>query len=321
MVEQATIEEAAQTAVVPHEDKPEAETPGTLVRQEFGAIERTVTAETASDAVAAVARARVEARYVMALKRPRDWDDVRARFLKECRRPSFAEVALYSKPRGGKSIEGPSIRMVEVALRCMTNVDVDTPVMFDDVTRRKVAVFVTDLEANVTYTREILLTKTVERRQPESDGSFISVRKNTSGQNVYTVNATEDDLLVKESALVSKTIRTAGKRLFPGDLMEEGESIVRETVRNRTAQDPDAEKRRIVDAFARLNITPNDLKAYLGHEIAQSSPTELEELRRVWTGIKDGDATWKEILEERGRSTGAEQTKTERLKKKVKGGV
>lgn len=319
-MEQTTIEEAQPSqAVELVEDRPEAESAGVLVREEFGATERSLTAETASAAVAEMARARIQARYVMAMRRPRDWDEVRTKFLKECRRPSFAEVALYSKPRGGKSIEGPSIRMVEVALRCMGNVDIDTPVLFDDADRRKVAVYVTDLESNVTYTREVLLTKTVERSKPESDGTFISVRKNSYGKNVYLVPATEDDLMVKESALVSKTIRTNGKRLFPGDLMEEGENIVRETVRDRAAKDPDAEKRRIVDAFARLNIQPSDLKNYLGHEIAQSSPAELEELRRVWTGIKDGDATWKEILEERGKASGEPTTgKTDKLKEKVK---
>jgi len=44
------------------------------------------TAETASTAVAVQARAAVEARYKMALMRPRSWDDVRVRLLAACHR-------------------------------------------------------------------------------------------------------------------------------------------------------------------------------------------------------------------------------------------
>ena len=44
------------------------------------------TGETAVSAVAALAEANVKARYAMALRRPRDLDEVREKILKECRR-------------------------------------------------------------------------------------------------------------------------------------------------------------------------------------------------------------------------------------------
>lgn len=47
-------------------------------------------AETAANVLAAQAKAQVEARYMMAMHRPRNWDAVRQDLLKECRRPSFA---------------------------------------------------------------------------------------------------------------------------------------------------------------------------------------------------------------------------------------
>ena len=69
--------------------------------------------DTAATAVAAQAKALVEARYIMALRRPRDMDVVREKMLKECMRPSFAAVARYVKPIGqdrAKWRPGPSIR-------------------------------------------------------------------------------------------------------------------------------------------------------------------------------------------------------------------
>ena len=53
--------------------------------------------ETASAVLAAQARAVIEARYLIAINRPRDLDVVREKLLKECRRPGFAEVATLTR--------------------------------------------------------------------------------------------------------------------------------------------------------------------------------------------------------------------------------
>ena len=65
--------------------------------------------ETAGTVLAAQAKAQIEARYIMAERHPRDLDIVRAKLIKECKRPGFAAVARYLKPIG-RGVEGPSIR-------------------------------------------------------------------------------------------------------------------------------------------------------------------------------------------------------------------
>jgi hypothetical protein len=299
--------------VIPYENKA-----GVTEREDFGGIETAFQAETASAAVAEQARASVEARYVMALKRPRDWDVARQRILKECRRPSFAKVARYRKPIG-KGIEGLSIRFVEMALRNMGNVLIETPAIFDDARRRTVRVSVTDLETNTVFWKDIIIEKTVERRKPADDGSYISVRKNTYGDNVFLVPATEDDLLNKEGALVSKAIRTQGLRVIPGDIQAEAESLIKKTVLDETARDPDSARKEVLDGFAALNIPPSELSKYLGHDLGIATPAEIAELRTVWTALKDGEASWSDALEAKGRTATPEsgQSKTERLKSKL----
>ena len=116
--------------------------------------------ETAISASAAQARASVEARFVMALHRPRDIDNVRVRLLKECKRPGFAEVARYSRPIGNTKIEGPSIRFAEAAIRHMGNIDAQAHTIYDSAENRILRVEVTDLETNATYSKEITVRKT-----------------------------------------------------------------------------------------------------------------------------------------------------------------
>lgn len=270
--------------------------PGAMVRQDFGGTETSVMAETASSAVAAQAVAQVQARYLIAYRRPRDWDDVRARLLKDCTRPAFARAARYRLPRG-KGVEGWSIRFAEAALRTMTNVMPEVAAVYDDHEKRIVRVAMTDLEANITYSRDVVVEKTVERSALKEGQEPLSVRTNSQGRKTYLIPATDDDLLMKENALVSRALRTSGLRLIPGDILEECLERVIATKRDADAKDPDAERKKIADAFARLNILPSALKEYLGHDLAGCAPAELDGLRGLWRGIEEGAVTWAEAME------------------------
>lgn len=257
--------------------------------------------EVSAIAQAEMEKAAVQARYMVALSRPRDWDTVRARLLKECHRPGFAEVARYRKPIG-QGVEGLSIRFVEAALRCVTNVLVESHVIFDDEEKRQIRVSVTDLESNITYPTDIMISKTVERSKVPQGETPLGVRTGSKGQTVFILRATEDDLLNKQNAQVSKAIRTNGLRIIPGDIQDEAENVVLDTLRNRAAQDPDAEKKRVIDAFARLNIYPDALKDYIGHPVEQLNAKEILELRALYTAIKDGEATWTAAMDAKNKS-------------------
>lgn len=261
-------------------------------------------AETAATALAAQVKATVEARYTIAVHRPRSWDEVRVRILTACRRPSFAhnKSVLYKKPVGG-GVEGLGIRFVEEAMRCMGNTMPESMIVYDDPSRRILRVTVTDLEANLTYSQDIVLIKTVERSKPNSDGTYVSIRQNSQGKTVYTVLATEDEFQNKEAAARSKAIRSLGLRMIPGDIADEAEDIIRAIRRDRAAQDPAGERKRIADAFAGLNITPGALEDYLGHTLALCTPTDLVDLRGLYGALRDGETTWSSVMEERQEKT------------------
>jgi hypothetical protein len=281
-------------------------------RQEFGA-QQTTTAlvETASTAVAAQAKAMVEARYIMAMQRPRNWDQVRQDIVRECRRPSFAhnKSAYYRKPIG-QGVEGLGIRFVEVALRCMTNVLVETTMIFEDDAKEVHRVAVTDLESNLTYPLDVRVSKTVERSKPSDDGSYIAVRKNSYGKLTYTVPANDDDLLNKRGALISKAMRTLGLRIIPGDLQDEAEEIIKAVRLDEAARDPAAERKKIADAFGEIGVKADDLTKYLGHSLDACSPTELVGLRGIYGAIRDGEATWKTVMDNKEEQMDREDIKS-----------
>lgn len=253
-------------------------------------------AKTPTTAVAAQAKAAIEARYLVAMKQPRNWNTVRVKVLEACKRPVFAESARYSKPVGRGSVVGPSIRFAEEALRTMGNVLVDSLVLYDDDEQRIVRILGTDLESNLTYQHDIILQKTVERREARQGQEVLGRRTNSTGQQVYIVRATEDDLLIKQAAQASKAIRTIALRLFPSDILEESMDAVEVTVKNRDAADPAGARKRVCDFFYALGITPQQLNEYLGHPIEQMNNDELGMLREVYTAIKEGETTWAEAV-------------------------
>lgn len=274
--------------------------------QDFSGSSQTLAVvETASTAIAAQSKAMVESRYIMAMRNPRNWDSVRQELLKECRRPSFAnnKSAYYIKPIG-QGVEGLGIRFVEVALRCMKNVLVETTMIFEDEMKEVHRVSVTDLEANITYPLDVRVSKTVERSKPNSDGSYLSVRKNSYNKDVYTVLGTDDDLLNKRGALISKAIRTIGLRIIPGDLCDEAEEIIKAIRLDDAAKDPDAERRKIVDAFSAIGVTAPDLTSYLGHDLGKCSPAEIVTLRGIYGAIKDGEASWQSVMQNKSEQPG-----------------
>jgi len=275
-----------------------------ITQQDFSSARQTMAVvETASTAIAAQAKAMIESRYIMAMRNPRNMDQVRLDLLKECKRPAFAnnKSAYYKKPIG-QGVEGLGIRFVELALRCMKNVLIETTMIFEDDQKEIHRVSVTDLESNVTYPLDVKVTKTVERSKPNDDGTFVSQRKNSYGNVTYTVQAQDDELLNKRGAMISKAVRTLGLRIIPGDLCDEAEEIIKRIRLDNAAQDPCAERKRVVDAFAEIGVKATDLTAYLGHSLEQCSPAQLVDLRGIYGAIKDGEATWKTVMDNKAES-------------------
>lgn len=263
--------------------------------------------ETASSAVAAREKAAVEARFLVAINRPRNPDTARIRLLARAKSPTFAAVAEYSKPVGqGKKVSGASIRMMEEIARQWGNVDVQAPIVFDDDERRIIRVTATDLESNYSASVDVILEKTVERRQPRQGDEIISSRTNSQNLTVYRIRADEDAFLVKQNANVSKARRECIRAIVPGDLVDEAVQRCRETRRTEVKDDPAGARKRIAEAFFALGIMPQQICELLGKPSLEAvTEAEIELLRSIYAAMNDGEATWPDILEAHGKKSEA----------------
>lgn len=285
-----------------------------MVKTDVTSREVVAVTETASAAAAAMAVASIQARHAIARKFPRVFDDVRMALLKDCKRPKFAEAARYKKPQGKKKneetgkyeqnfIEGPSIRFVEAAARLMGNFEVTSRTTYDDQAKRILWVEATDYETNASWGTEITIEKTVERRAYNAGQhgdlakAAIRVRKNSYGDTVYILWATDDEIVTKQAAQVSKASRTLALRLLAADLVEECQEQCVATMRDKAAKDPDASRKELVAKFAAIGVKVADLIEYLGgRSLDEVSPDQHTELRIIGASINQGEATWRDYL-------------------------
>lgn len=262
-------------------------------------------AEHAAIAVAASARAEIESAFIMALKMPRNRDQARIEILDSCKNIIFAEKVKYKKPVGSELVnnrwekkyaEGPSIRFAEEMIRSWGNVKVQCVTIYEDARKRISLVNVVDLQKNISYSKQITIIKTVERKKTK-DREVISERLNTYNERIFIVVATDDEVNIKEAALISKEIRNSSLRLIPQDIIDEAMTVTAATIKAGVSSDMKGARKAILDSFASIGVKPKDLEEYTGHAIDQVSPEEIVGLRAVYKTISDGQATWKDYVD------------------------
>jgi hypothetical protein len=270
-------------------------------REEFGATEERQVPETAATVMAAQAKAAVEARIIQALQRPRDHELFRVRMLEHCARPAFAEAGWDTRPvGGGKHWKDLTIRFMEVAAATFGNLSIEAAAIYDGEDFQIIRCTVVDLEANVPWTEDIRIAKEVERRgshgKPPEGRTVLGERTNSSGHTTYRVVATEDEMIPKTKALISKTLRTLIGRLIDPDVLAECRVKIQATRKSDIAKDPRAALRNVIDGFAALNIEPSDLRDYIGVTVERAQPAHIEQLRDAYKLVSSGEMTWEEIM-------------------------
>ena len=249
----------------------------------------------AAVAAGEAAKARIQSAYLVALNNRRNVDESRDRILHACKRPLFAEKVEFSKPVGGTTIKGPSVRFAELALREWGNVLSDVQVLYEDAETRRSRIMVVDLETNTSFSKEIQVSKTIERKNG-SGREVVAERRNTRGDLVYIVKTTDDELHNKEAALISKALRNEGLRIIPADIIEEAIETAKATLRDRDKKDPDAAKKKLLDAFSEIGVKPKDIQQFLNHSTDAITPAELQDLRGMYAAIRDGEAKWADYV-------------------------
>lgn len=244
--------------------------------------------------------AEVQASIMLAKKFPRD--EVRSRdlILRACERPSLADSATYDYARGGTSITGPSIRLLEVAAQCWGNTQYGTRELDQRAGESTMEAFAWDLESNVRVTK----TFQVKHVRDTKKGSYAV----ESSRDVYEVTAN----------MGARRVRACLEGIVPRDIIDDAIKVCETTMKAKADTGSEGIKR-MLEAFEPLKVTKEQIEKRIQRRIESITPGQMVGLKKVLNSLKDQMSTisdWFEVEEgTEVRKSGVEGAK-EALKKK-----
>ena len=255
------------------------------------------------DAQMSRAMKEVEGAFIIAQRFKRNEDEAYQALMRSCKRSTFAERAEYKYPRGKKKdettgrwvdniVSGPSVYLSREAIRLWRNVQIGTEIVRDTEDERHIRSYALDLETNVRRFAEATFRKLIQRKV-----------KDSNPPRTEWVRPDERDLRELSNKHAAICERNCSIQLLPDDFIQDARDASRQTMLRDAGADPDAAKKKLINAFDAINISVASLEAYIGHPIAECSPQEIADLRGVWSSINDGNSTWAELVESKADDT------------------
>jgi len=211
----------------------------------------------------------VQAAVFMAKQFPRDYDLAYARIMKACTRKTLASQAVYSYPRGGETVTGPSIRLAEALAQAWGNMQAGIKEIDqrDGVTTMEA--YAWDLETNTRISKEFH----VKHERHTKRG----VNKLTDPRDLYEVAANNG----------ARRMRACILSVIPGDVIEDAVRQCKKTLTD-TGEPLDIRVRNMVNVFEKeFRVTKDQVEKYIGYSSANFDIDDLVNLIGVHKAIKD----------------------------------
>lgn len=257
-------------------------------------------ASAATDIATSRAAQEVQGAIFMAKKFPRNDTKSYTDIMAACGRPTLAEKAQYSYPRGGQMVKGASIHIAREIARCWGNLDSGIVELESTPTETMMLAYAWDLQSNT-----------------RSSKCFVVKHERHTKKGVERLSDPRD---IRElgANIGARFLRQCILALIPSDIVEAALRKCDDTLRDGGGKPVEDRVREMVVRFKELGVLQEDIEKRLGHKIEATTVTELVNLAKVFTAIKDGVSDvdqWfpREVTVVEG------QSRTEQLKAKVKG--
>jgi len=220
----------------------------------------------------AYAVAEAQGKLILAKRFPRDEGVAFDKLMDACSRTGLAGVAIYQYKRGGQAVSGPSIRLAEELLRCWGNCESGLRELSRKPGESEMEAFAWDYETNNLSTQRF----TVKHIRDKSEGN-VSL---SSERDIYEITANMGQRRVRARILA----------VLPSDLVEAAVHQCKKTLAGGN-KIPLADRiKAMILRFKDAGVTTDQLAAYLGHALDETTPDEIVTLTGVFNSIKDGDS-------------------------------
>ena len=226
----------------------------------------------------------IQAMVFMAKQFPRNQIQAADRILNACTRQTLADSAVYSYPRGGQNVEGPSIRLAEVLAQNWGNLDFGIRELSQENGVSTVEAYAWDLETNV---RQAKVFQVAHKRMAKGGTKTL-----TDPRDIYEMVANQG----------SRRLRACILSIIPGDIVEAALAQCSVTQAASVGATPEEIKETIrkledsiihdglTDAFenSHMGITAENIQDRYQCRLEAIRPAQIVELRKIYTSLKDG---------------------------------
>lgn len=201
---------------------------------------------------------------------PRNENEAYSKIMQACSRKAFAATALYSYPKGGQQVSGPSIRMAEMLITAWTNCESGLIELSQKNGESEMRAYTADLETNTTFIKNFTV-----KHERTARGSKTAL---TDSRDIYELTANNGTRRQRATMLA----------VIPDYIIEDAVNAVKQTLAGDSSE-PIADRiRKMIAAFGKMGVTEKMIESHVGHESGLIDQDELVDLMGIYNSIKSG---------------------------------
>lgn len=211
----------------------------------------------------------VQAMMAVAKRFPRNQEEAFNRVMVACQRRGLAESSMYSYPKGGQQITGPSIRLAEALAQNWGNLDFGIIELEQRHGESTVMAYAVDLETN---TRQTKVFQVPHERKARGQ-----ISKLDDPREVY-------ELVANQGA---RRLRSCILGVIPGDIIDAAIDQCEKTLKG--GKEPLIDRIRIMaQKFQEdFQVTVPMIEKRLQHKLDATNEQELVNLRKIYVSLRD----------------------------------
>ena len=252
---------------------------------DFSSINQGTIAIEASRAIA-----EAQGKLVIAKRFPRDEVQSYAKAMEACQRPTMAAKAFYSFPRGGQTVEGPTIRFAEELARCWGNIDYGIKELSQDDGKSEMQAYAWDLETNA-----------------QSVQNFTNPHQREQGKKMVTLTS-QRDIYENNANMATRRLRSRILAILPAWFVEDAIAECKKTLAGQNDTPLIDRVKKMVVQFAKLGVTQEMIEKRLKRKIDTMTSDDFVEYVGIYNAVKGGEskiADWFDAQKEANELTEA----------------
>ena len=234
---------------------------------DFSSINQGTIAIEASRAIA-----EAQGKLVIAKRFPRDEVQSYAKAMEACQRPTMAAKAFYSFPRGGQTVEGPTIRFAEELARCWGNIDYGIKELSQDDGKSEMQSYAWDLETNA-----------------QSVQNFTNPHQREQGKKMVTLTS-QRDIYENNANMATRRLRSRILAILPAWFVEDAIAECKRTLSGQNDTPLIDRVKKMVVQFAKLGVTQEMIEKRLKRKIDTMTSDDFVEYVGIYNAVKGGES-------------------------------